>query len=133
MNKDRLKLLENYLEIGIGPLLIENLPSDSLPNCVVIKNNIDKSQLNGHYENIDFCPPTWYKELLEKSKTDYVILIIEKINEISLDEQAKFIEILKYKKISTFELPTNCIIIVTCSDLNVGKINEDVYSLLVQI
>ena len=98
-----------------------------------MKSNIDKSELNGHYENVEFCPPTWYKELLEKSKSEHVILVIENINDISLEEQNKFIEILKYNKISTFELPKNCLIIVTCSDLNNKKISEEVYSLLAQI
>ena len=51
--------------------------------------------------------------------------------EASID--TKFIEILKYKKISTFELPENCLIIVTCSDLTNNKINEEIYSLVAQI
>ena len=133
MNKVRLKLLENYIKSGVSPLLVQNMPSDYFDNSVVIKSNIDKSELNGHYENIDFCPPLWYKELLDKSKMNTTILVIENINEISLEEQTKFIEILKYKKVSTFELPKNCLIIATCSDLSINKINEEVYSLLAQI
>ncbi len=73
------------------------------------------------------------KELLDKSKINYVVLVIENINEIPLEEQTKFIEILKYKKVSTFELPKNCLVIVTCSDLTTNKINEEVYSLLAYI
>lgn len=133
MNKERLSLLENYIKTGVAPLLVEDVPSNSFSNSVVLKSNIDKSELNGHYENVEFCPPTWYKELLEKSKSEHVILVIENINDISLEEQNKFIEILKYNKISTFELPKNCLIIVTCSDLNNKKISEEVYSLLAQI
>ena len=71
--------------------------------------------------------------VLDKSKTSTVVLVIENLNEIPLEEQTKFIEILKYKKISTFELPKKCLVIVTCSDLTVNKINEEVYSLLAQI
>ena len=133
MNRERFNLLENYIKSGISPLLVQNIPSNSFKNSVVIKANIDRSELNGHYENIDFCPPLWYKELLEKSKINTTVLVIENINEIKLEEQTKFIEILKYKKISTFELPKNCLVIVTCSDLSTNKINEEVYSLLAQI
>jgi len=133
MNKERLDLLENYIKSGISPILIQNISSDSFKNSVIIKSNIDSSELNGHYENIEFCPPLWYKELLDKSRTNTTVLVIENINEISLEEQTKFIEILKYKKISTFELPRNCLIIATCSDLTNNKINEEVYSLLAQI
>lgn len=133
MNRERFNLLENYIKSGISPLLVQNIPSNSFKNSVVIKANIDRSELNGHYENIDFCPPLWYKELLDKSNRNTAVLVIENINEIKLEEQTKFIEILKYKKISTFELPKNCLVIVTCSDLAFNKINENVYSLLAQI
>ena len=133
MNKERLNLLENYIKAGINPLLIENLPSNFINDYVVLKADIDRSELNGHYENTEFCPPLWYKELLDRSKTNDAILVIENINDIPIEEQTKFIEILKYKKISTFELPKNCLIIVTCSDLTTNKINEEVYSLLAKI
>lgn len=133
MNKERLDLLKNYIKYGESPLLVQNISSNFFDNSVIIKSNIDKSELNGHYENTDFCPPKWYKELIEKSKMDYCLLVIENINEIPLEEQTKFIEILKYKKISTFDLSKNCLVMVTCSDLSVNKINEEVYSLLAQI
>ena len=58
---------------------------------------------------------------------------IDNINNVGLEEQKKFIELLKYKKISTFELPNDCLIIVTCSNLKKNKISEEVYSLLVHI
>lgn len=133
MNKDRLNLLESYMQSGLFPLLIENIPSTVFDNVVIIKANVDRVALNGHYENIEFCPPEWYKELIEKSKKGPVILLIENINEIALEEQTKFIEILKYKKVSTFDLPQNCLLVATCSDLSVHKVNEEVYSLCAQI
>lgn len=133
MNKDRLNLLENYMQSGISPLLIQNIPSTVFDNVVIIKSNVDRLDLNGHYENIEFCPPEWYKELVERSKKASVILLIENINEIALEEQTKFVEILKYKKVSTFDLPKNCFIIATCSDLSIHKINEEVYSLCAHI
>ena len=61
------------------------------------------------------------------------MLVINNINEIDVNEQTKFIEILKYKKISTFDLPKDCIIIVTAKNLKERPINEEVYSLLAHI
>lgn len=133
MNIERLELLKAYIETGISPLLLENMTTDSFQNAVVLKSTVGIEELNGHYEKDQFCPPAWYYELLEKGKHEYVLLVIDKINEISLTEQTKFIELLKYKKISTFNLPSNCFIIVTCTNLSEKKINEEVYSLLVQI
>lgn len=133
MNEERLNLLGNYIKTGISPLLVKDIPSNFFSNSVILKANISTSELNGHYEDTEFCPPSWYNELVEKSKTNYSVLLIENINEIPLVEQGKFIEILKYKKVSTFELPKNCVVIVTCSNLTNNKISEDVYSLLAQI
>ena len=87
MNKERLNLLENYIKTGVAPLLIENIPSDLFSNSVVLKSNIDKSELNGHYEDIEFCPPAWYKELLEKSKLDYVILTCSNLNNKKISQE----------------------------------------------
>lgn len=133
MNKEKLKIFEDYIKLGISPLLVQNMSTDLFDDSVVIDATISKGELNGHYENTEFCPPLWYKELLEKSKANHVILIIKNINEISLEEQTKFVEILKYKKVSTFDLPENCLIVVTYTDLNTNKINEEVYSLVAQI
>ncbi len=133
MNNERLNMLKNYIKSKVSPLLVQNMPSDFFDNSVVIKSNINRGELNGHYENMDFCPPMWYKMLVKKSKTGTAVLVIENINEIKLEDQPKFVEILKYKKVSTFELPKNCLIVVTCSDLTINKINKEVYSLLAQI
>ena len=54
MNKERLNLLENYIKSEVSPLLVQNIPSNSFNNSVIIKSNIDRSELNGHYENTDF-------------------------------------------------------------------------------
>ena len=131
MNKDRLELLKSYIEIAVAPILVSNISSDFFDNSVIIKSTIDIEKLNGHYEDVNFCPPKWYDELIKKSKDGFVFLVIENINEISIEEQIKFIEILKYKKVNTFKLPENSLVIVTSSDLS--KINRDIYSLLVQI
>ncbi len=133
MNSKRLKMFDNYFKANISPLLVDNIVTSSFKNAVVLKADIPRELLNGHYEDTNFWPPLWYRELISKSIKDKAILIIENINEIPLLEQKKFIEILKYKKISTFDIPDNCLIIVTCKDLEKNKINEEVYSLLVHI
>lgn len=133
MNKEKLVLLKKYLELGLFSLLIQNKCIDYFDNYVIINADIDKCELNGHYENLNYCPPSWYEELVKKSILSPVVLIINNIDKIPLTEQTKFIEILKYKKISTFNLPDNCIVVVTYSNLDSNKINEEVYSFLVKI
>ena len=43
----------------------------------------------------------------------------------------KFYELLKYRKIGVFELPQNCVIVLTAQEGN--QIAEDIYSLVVSV
>lgn len=130
MNKERLEMLNEYIKSGITPILIENMPASVFDNATILNSNCDISDLNGHYENINFVAPSWYNKLKQNQTK---MLVINNINEIDVNEQTKFIEILKYKKISTFDLPKDCIIIVTAKNLKERPINEEVYSLLAHI
>lgn len=130
MNKERLEMLSEYIKVGISPILLENVSASLFTNAVVLDANCDASSLNGHYVGIDFVAPSWYSVLLQKQNP---LLVIKNINELRLEEQTKFIEILKYKKVSTFDLPKNCTILVTTSNLKEKPVNEEVYSLMVHI
>ena len=132
MNQEKRKMLETFLKSGISPLLLEDISSDIFENAVILESDCDLSLLNGHYEGTEFVAPEWYEQLITQTN-NIPILIIKDINIIPSEEQTKFIELLKYKKISTFDLPQNCIIIVTCQNLKENKINEEVYSLMAQI
>lgn len=133
MRNNKLDMLDSYVKAGISPILLEEIPTTAFKNAVVIEANCTNDLLNGHYEDINFVPPEWYNKLLEKSKNTYALLVINELNKIASEDQLKFIELFKYKKISTFELPKNCIIVVTASNLYKNPINEEVYSLLVHI
>ena len=126
--KEKLEILNEYIKSGLSPLLIENIPISIFDDAVVLEAK--NAELNGHYENMEFVAPDWYNELIKKHQK---ILILNNIDELDQEKQTKFIEILKYKKISTFELPKDCIIIVSVSNLKIRKINEEVYSLLIHI
>ena len=133
MKKFDINYLKEYLSANICPILIENTPSNLFDNAVILNNNCDINELNGRYEGINFLPPKWYEKLLENSKRGISLLIIENLNYLPLKEQSKFNEILKYRKISTFKLPSNCRIIVSCNDINNYPICSDVYSLVAHI
>ena len=130
MNSDRIKMLEGILKSGISPILLEDFPVSVFQDAVILESDCDVSELNGHYEETEFCPPEWYKKLTSK---DNAVLVINNINKIPTNEQIKFVEIFKYNKISTFELPKNCIVIAIASNLKENPINEQVYSLMAHI
>lgn len=133
MNKEKMILLDSYIKSGISPILLEDIPVNAFPDAIVIESNCDISVLNGHYEGQNFIAPDWYNQLINKKESVRTILIVNNLNKVSEEEQTKFIELFKYRKISTFELQDNCIIIATCNNLKESKINEEVYSLMVHI
>lgn len=129
--ENKIEMLLSYIKANIAPVLVDFISGKDLNNAVLIPANIDINELNGHYENTDFFPPKWYKDILNSEENK--ILVIDKIDTISKDEQLKFCELLEYRKISTFELPKNCIIIVTASEVNKDKINKEILSLVARI
>ena len=130
MKSERMEMLEGLLKSKVSPVLIENFPASIFTDAVVIESNCNIEDLNGHYEGMDFMPPEWYKKLENLTEK---VLVISNINKIPVSDQKKFIEILKYKKVSTFDLPSNTIILVTASNLEENKINEEVHSLMAHI
>ena len=130
MKSERMEMLEGLIKSGISPILLENFPASIFTDAVILESDCSKDDLTGHYEEINYCPPEWYEKLENLAEK---LLVISNINKIPLDEQKKFIEILKYKKVSTFELPKNTVILVTANNLEENKINEEVYSLMAHI
>lgn len=118
---------------NICPILFEDIGPSIFENYIILDKNCDISELNGHYEGINFLPPKWYDELLKKSNESYCILVIKDVNKLSSYEQGKFNELLKYRKISTFNLPSNCRIVLICNDLKRYPLSNEVYSLVAHI
>ena len=133
MNKEKILMLDGFIKAGIFPILLEDIPAEIFENATILEGDCDRTLLNGHYEKEEFCPPKWYEQLKHQNKNKNPVLVINNINKIPSEEQTKFIELFKYKKISTFELPKDCIIIVTATNIKENKINEEVYSLMVNI
>lgn len=133
MKRIDIESLKQLLLLNEYPILIEDIPNEFFEGAVILNSDCDVSQLNGHYEGIHFVAPDWYNILVEKSKNGRSILIINGINNLEIDEQLKFVEILKYRKISTFDLPKNCSIIVTAYDIKNKPILEEIYSLIARV
>lgn len=125
--EERREMLLSYIKANVAPVLVDFISGADLNNAVVLPANIDAKELNGHYDGADFMPPKWLNEILSTNANR--ILVIDKIDTISKEEQLKFCELLEHRKISTFNLPDNCTIIVTANEINKDKINEEIFSL----
>ena len=128
--ENKKELLMSYIKANVAPILVNFISSKDIPDAIVISANTDTNELNGYYEGTDYMPPKWYDELVNNN---FKVLVIDLIDTINKEEQLKFVEILKYRKVSTFELPKDCVIIVTANEINKDKISEEIYSLVAQI
>ena len=118
MNKEQVDLLGEYIKAGTSAILIEEIPENAIKKgAVVLEADCSKAELMGHYENLEFIAPEWYKKLMDSSKEHTPVLIIKDINKIPEEEQRKFIELFKYRKVYVHKLPENCMIFATYSNL----------------
>lgn len=129
--ENKKEILLSYIRANVAPILVDFVSMNDLSCAVTLPANIDVKELNGHYEGVNFMPPKWLSEILNANSSK--ILIIYKIDTISKNEQLKFCELLEHRKISTFDLPKNCVIIVTANEINSDKIAEEIFSLVAQI
>ena len=130
MNDAKRELLMNYIKSNVAPILVDFIDGNSIPNSVVLPANCEITELNGHYDKVEFVSPEWLNKLEGSTPS---ILVIDKIDSIPKNEQTKFVEILKYRQVSTFELPKNTVIVVTAKEINQNTINEEIYSLVAHI
>ena len=130
MTENRKEILFSYIRANVAPLLVDFIFGKNFDEAIVLPADINVKELNGHYEETQYLPPNWLKELMQSQSK---LLIIDQIDTISKEEQLKFCELLEYRKISTFELPKNCVIIVTANEINKDKISEEVFSLVARI
>lgn len=131
MMESRKEMFLSYIKTNITPILTDIELEKDFEGNVILPADIDKKELNGHYVGKEFKPPKWFEEVTRTNKSK--ALIIEKIDTISKEEQLKFCELLEHRKISTFELPKNCVILLTAKEINKEKISEEIYSLVAKI
>lgn len=127
MDNLKKEMLINYIKSNTVPILVDFIDASIIPNSVVLSAGCDMTELNGHYENIDFVSPEWFNKIDGSIPN---ILVIDKIDSISKKEQIKFVEILKYRQVSTFVLPKNTRIVITAKEVNKDTINEEIFSLV---
>lgn len=125
MNQGKLELLFSYIKVNVAPIIVDFISAQDIPNALIIdaSNNPD---LSGHFAGTLYLPPEWFNKINEK-----VIFVIDNLDKISKEEQLKFKELLKYKKVSTFNLPEDMRVLVTVE--NKENLNEEIYSLLISL
>ena len=108
--KDKQEILNTYIKTNVVPIVIDFLESKYIPNSIVLNPKKEKIEIDGHYEGIEYKPPKGLEILLNDPTK--LILVIDDLEKIPTKDQNKFIEILKYRQISTFEIPEEYRIII---------------------
>jgi hypothetical protein len=127
------EILKEYILANVAPILLTGFDLSSFNEVEKIESNCDTTLVNGYYEGTSFFPPTWFTKIKQKEKEKLNILLIDKLDKISKKEQLKFTELLKYRKINTFNLPSNCVIILTAETVSSETIAKEIYSLVAHI
>ena len=131
MNREKLDLLKVYLKTNIAPILIQDVDITFLKkDAVILPANIKKPSLNGALSNGKLNEPNWYNELKKRCQNGNGVLIISDLSKISKDEQSKFYEILKYRKVGVLELPKNCVILLNGE---LDELNDNIKSLVITL
>lgn len=128
---DKKEMLMEYIKINTIPILVDFVKGEDFEWAVVLPAEIDREELNCRFEGEKCLPPKWLENLINDKEKK--LLIIDDIDKIGKEEQLKFGDILKYRKVSTYKLPEDCTIIVTASEINKDTINEEIFSLTAKI
>lgn len=125
-NNLKLKLNKILSNNKSWPIILEGLDAKLIKDAVIINADINSQDLGIKIDDNGYVYPAFITEL-ENSKNK--ILVIDKLDEISVEEQEKFYGLIKYKGINGYKFPKETQIIITTKTNGLSKISEDIVNL----
>lgn len=112
MEKNKIERIKYFLSNSKSPLFVNFIPEDIFSDeyVTVIHANCSNEELNGN--NTD-NKPKWFNKLKNSS-----ILVIDLIN-ASIEEQKRFIPIVKDRAYQNFTIPDSCKILLLSKKNNI--------------
>ncbi len=95
-----------------------------------IKGDIDNSSLEGTYKD-EFIYPEWYQYVNNNCYNRRIVFLIIDMNNVSINEQKRFISLVKDRSYQSLTIPDNCKIVVI-SD-NKDNVDKELFSNLLVI
>ena len=132
MNEEMKSMIEDYIKANVMPIMI-SVDKNIFKNYTEIPANCSNETLKGTFDLEGYKSPLWYEEVKKKENDNINLLIITDFDKIDKENQKKFTELLKYRKIGTLNLPKNCAIIVLANSINKESIDKEIYSLVAHI
>lgn len=99
-----------------APVLAVGFSSSSFGDSTVISASIPSAELGIVNTLSGLQAPSWFYEIVKGNSSHQIV--IDGVDSIDKENQEKFYELLKYKAISDIDLPADCTIIVTASNIN---------------
>ena len=72
--EDRKEMLLSYVRANVVPVLEDFIFGKDLEEATILPSNINREELNGHYEETEFMPPKWLEEILESTKEKLIVI-----------------------------------------------------------
>lgn len=121
--------LEAIITQNVGsPLLLEGLQASNFPTAVVIPATTPSSELGIVPTADGYQYPKWLMSILVKAKAGKrLLLCIDGLEQITFDEQAKFIGLLEHYSLNGYHLPADTQIILPVTELS--KVSPRIQSL----
>lgn len=115
------------------PLILEGVNAEWFNNATILDANISSTELGIRNSETGFIYPNWLKQLLEKSKNikTHNLLVIDKLENLDIEEQRKFIGLLKHKGVNGLKFPEGTQIIIVIEKGKIDKISKDIASLCI--
>lgn len=123
--QNKLKRLKYFIEENESAILVNFLKLDFFKNCVIVDANIKKEDLYGNDTE-----PEWSVALRELSN-DQKILIIKDITKCPIDDQKKFISIIKDKEYNDYDILKDTVIVVLDENYQRDLIDKELLSYLI--
>jgi len=131
MNKT--EIIKEYIKDNITPIWLEGFNLTMFKDMTVVPPEAPRSDFAVLVGANGPIYPKWYKLVMSKQHKPINLLVFESIDLLSDEEQERFLELVKYRRISNVKLPENCCIILTTAKQNQGRINEKLRRFLTYI
>lgn len=119
------KLLNKIDKLSaVAPVLVAGLAKEDFKNAEILPASIPSKDLGIVNTSKGLKAPKWFVHVM---KSDTNTIVIDGIDSVSLENQEKFYELLKYKTISSIEFYKEIRIIVLYKDLK--KVSPNIISL----
>jgi len=109
MNSNKMQVVkESIIDYAMPLFIVGKCSLFTEQNATVISATCEK----GNFVIIGGYTPKWVSEVFSKADTNNNTLVITDIEKIDIDEQEKFLELLKENQVSSVKLPKNLKIVI---------------------